>query len=188
MAEQKSVVESQLQRGKPWLTLVNKTVGFWALFMILHFVFEQFPNESLKWLAATNESIYQHLKIAFFAYLVTNSVEIAITWRSCQRRDALLWSRLFGVVMIPWIIFIVWFTAPALYGQIESMPIEIAFSTIVTVIAPGLCFVVEDQLQQSRPNMAFKILTAVMLIFSLLEFVIFSYRLPWVDVFKDPLA
>ena len=188
MAEQTIGTDLQPLQKQSWFTLVGKTIGFWALFMVLHFVLEQFPNESLKWLAATNESIYQHLKIAFFAYLATNLVECSIAWRGCQSREALLWSRLFGVVTIPWIIFIVWFAAPALYGQIESMPIEIAFSTFVTVIAPVLCIVIEVQLQRGKPNMAFKILTASLFILSLLEFVIFSYRLPWVDMFKDPLA
>jgi hypothetical protein len=56
-----------------------KLIAFWAAFMILHYAYEFVPVTALKWLAAVDESFFQHAKVAFFGYSIVNLLEYA--WR-----------------------------------------------------------------------------------------------------------
>jgi hypothetical protein len=170
-----------------WKTLVSKSLAFWIGFLILHFAYVWLPVGPLRWISGTDESFYQHQKIAFFVYLAVNLVECCIMRRQCTQRSALMWSRLFTVVLMPWIIFLLWYTSAAFYGRFESLASEVIFSNIVVLIAPLWCIAIERQLEQTSPTLAFKVLTSILLAIALSEFVIFTYRLPWADVFVEPL-
>ncbi len=98
----------------------------------------------------------------------------------------MLWSRLFTVVLMPWIIFLLWYTSAAYYGRFASLLAEVVFANLVTLVAPLCCVVVERHLQRARPGRAFRLLTATLLLIALSQFVLFTYRLPWADVFVQP--
>jgi hypothetical protein len=172
---------------RSWQTLVIKSLAFWIGFLILHFAHSWLPVEPVRWISGTDESFYQHQKIAFFVYLAVNLAECGILWRQSTDRTALMWSRLFTVVLMPWVIFLLWYTSAAYYGRFESLASEVIFANMITLIAPACCMVVERQLERASPSLAFKVLTTILLLIALSEFVIFTYRLPWADVFVEPL-
>ncbi len=168
-------------------TVLAKSCLFWAGFVVLHVAYGWLPVEPVRWISGTDESFYQHQKIAFFVYLAVNLAECGWKWQRSTDRSSLLWSRLFTVVLMPWMIFLLWYTSAAYYGRFASLVTEVIFANLVTLIAPSCCIVIERSLERARPTLAFKVLTTILLLIACSQFVIFTYRLPWADVFVQPL-
>jgi hypothetical protein len=165
-----------------------KLIAFWAAFMVLHYAYEFLPLAPLKWLSAVDESFYQHSKITFFGYLMVNVAEYAWRGRRSANREAFVYARIFSTILIPWFTFITWFTGPAYLGRIASLAAEIVFANIALLVA-GLCvLVVEERLEGLRYDTALKVVLLVLLLIAASQYVIFTFRMPWHDVFVDPTA
>ena len=50
---------------------------FLIIFLILHYLYEWFPNIITQIFSGTDESLYQHLKIGFYDYLILTTSPLA---------------------------------------------------------------------------------------------------------------
>jgi len=111
-----------------------KLLGFWAGFLILHYAYAFFPILPLKLVSGINESFFQHIKIVFFAYLIVNLVEFLTRSKVFENRESFILTRLFSTTLLPWFVFIIWFIAPAYYGLIGDVAIEILYANIALLL------------------------------------------------------
>lgn len=168
------------------LVLILKVVIFQVIFLILHYSYEWLPNGATRIFSATDESVYQHMKVVFFSYIILALGEYAVRRRSINAPTSFTYARLFSIVMLPLIMIPYFLTCPAFFVKIESIPLEILFANIVLIATSLSTFIMEQHLEQSEPNRGFKIVLITLFVFTLLEFVIFTYRLPWFDIFAVP--
>ncbi|MGC9358479.1 MAG: hypothetical protein ACP5GX_11450, partial [Anaerolineae bacterium] len=95
-------------------------------------------------------------------------------------------SRLFATLLVPWLVFIVWYAAPAYYGPWPTVFLEILYSNIAVIVV-GLCaLVVERELTSLTFSRPFRWANVALFVVLVTQFTIFTYRLPWIDVFIDP--
>lgn len=164
-----------------------KVAGFWAGFLVVQYAYKLLPILPLQLLGGINESVFQHMKVCFYAYLLVSAAEYAIRRQQLSLSgERFIFSRLLATILVPWFMFILWYMAPAYYGHITSIPVEILYANII-IVGLGFCTVA---LEQGFENIHYTpthkgILIALTLI-SISLYTIFTFRLPWTDVFADP--
>jgi len=165
-----------------------KLLGFWAGFLILHYSYDFLPILPIKLISGINESFFQHIKIVFFAYLIVNLVEFFARRKDLENRENFILTRLFSTTILPWIVFIIWFIAPAYYGPIGNVAVEILYANIALLLS-GFCALVIEQTMDGIPyrNLS-KVVIIVLFVISMSLYIIFTFKLPWADVFADPTA
>ncbi|HDN05354.1 MAG TPA: hypothetical protein ENF27_05405 [Chloroflexi bacterium] len=165
-----------------------KLLGFWAGFLILHYAYDFFPILPLKLVSGINESFFQHIKIVFFTYLIVNLVEFLTRRKVLENRESYILTRLFSTTILPWFVFIIWFMAPAYYGPIGNVAVEILYANIALLLS-GFCTLVIEQTMDGIPyhNLS-KVVIIALFVISMSLYIIFTFKLPWADVFADPTA
>lgn len=163
-----------------------KLFGLWASFLILHYAYEFLPILPIKIISGINESFFQNVKAGFFAYLFVNVVEYVVRQKELEQRENFILLRLFSTMILPWIIFILWYTAPAYYGPINSVLLEVLYANIILLLA-GICVLV---IEQTLAGISFQGLARFVIIalffISMSQYIIFTFKLPWADVFAAP--
>ena len=122
------------EKQYPGFHPILKTVLFWAVFMLLYFAYKYFPVFPLSLICSINKSNFQHYKAAFFAFLILNLIEFAIYRRQIQDKKRHILSRLTATTFAPWIVFLLWYIAPAIYGKMPTIPLEIIYANIITLL------------------------------------------------------
>lgn len=165
------------------MNIFIKPILYLVLFSLLHFGYDWTQWRFLIPFFGINESIFQHLKMAFWAYLITSVVEYILI----KKNTKYSWfPRLFSAIIIPWIIFLLWYLAPALYGKFTLAILEVFWAIFVTYIAGLIAGLIEKNFEENDFTMGFKIVIIALLIISALLYILFTYRVPWVDLFVDP--
>jgi len=84
-----------------------KILIYVALFSVLHFGYELTGWDFLKVLCGTDESVFEHIKMGFWAYLFTSVIEFF-----AFKKKQIFWSsRFFSASLVPWFIVVcgTWF-------------------------------------------------------------------------------
>lgn len=166
---------------------ILKTLGFWAIFMALYFAYKYFPNPFLAIFCGITESNFQHFKAAFFSWIFLNIIEYAIQRRKIDDRETYFYSRMGTATLLPWFVFILWYLAPAFYGKMPNISLEIVYANIITVIVGIFGVIFERGLAQVRYFGELKVVFWTLFLASLSLYLIFTFvKLPWADVFVEP--
>ncbi|WP_448516785.1 DUF6512 family protein [Pseudothermotoga sp.] len=153
-----------------------------ALFSVLHFGYELVGWDLLKVFCGTDESVFEHIKMGFWAYLFTSVIEF-FAFKKKQN----FWScRFFSASLVPWFIVVVWYLVPAIFGKIETLWIELTWAFAVVIISGLFATLVEGELETLKTSKGFRVFVYVLVIVSTVFFVRFSFVKPWIDVFVDP--
>lgn len=172
-------------KSNGWLLI--RSAIFLGLFLMLHYFYDFFPNIITELFSGTDESLYQHLKIGFYAYLILFLLELIMFRKQVENLDSFIFSRLLSTVLIPWMIFILWFIGPAVYGKFTSLVADVIYANIITYSSLAIISVFERWYEQLEYPPSIKILILVLIGLSILEFTIFTFNLPWHDMFVEPI-
>lgn len=165
------------------MNIFTKSILYLIVFSLLHFGYDWTKWVFLKPFCGINESVFQHLKMAFWSYLITAIIEYFII----KKKSNNFWfPRFFSVTIIPWIIFLVWYLAPAFIGKFSLSVYEIIWALFVTYLSGIIGGIIEKNLEQYEFTLFFRTIVVVLLLISALLYICFTYKLPWVDVFIDP--
>lgn len=159
-----------------------KVLIYVVLFSVFHFGYELTGWNFLKILCGTDESVFEHLKMGFWAYFFASVIEFAIA----KKKENFWPSRLFSTILVPWFIVIVWYMVPAIVGKLESLTLELIWAFAVVLISGLFAIVLERQLEAVRVSRSFNAILTILLIVSVVFFVRFSLTKPWIDLFVDP--
>lgn len=167
---------------------MNKRVLKWELAGIviisivgslLHFVFEwagRLPPVGA--IAAVNESVWEHFKIAFWSALLYAVLEYSIIRRSTKN---FAFAKSIGIYAIPIVIAIVFYSYTAIVGQ-EILAVDI--SSFIIAIAIGQLISYRILTSCQLPIWTGK-LGIILLVFLALAFIIFTYFTPHLPIFRD---
>ncbi|MGB9781250.1 MAG: DUF6512 family protein [Caldanaerobacter sp.] len=168
------------------MNLWLKAFLYVVIFSILHFGYELTEWNFLIPFCGINESVFQHLKMAFWAYLITSIVEYGIFRKSIQRKEQFLYTRLLSAINIPWFTLLVWYLIPALFGRLESLPLEVTWALFTTYFSAVAIMLIEKAQNMVLLNKEVKIVILVFTFIAAFIFIWFTYKLPWIDLFIDP--
>lgn len=168
------------------LPLWVKVLLLQVAFLLLHFLYEWAPGPVTAIFSATNESVYQHMKVAFFAYLLVSLLEYLLVRQRLAAPARFLHARALTAVFFPLLVIPWYYTSAAYFVRIESLFLEILFANVATVLNSISGILIEQHLEQVVFSRGLKWFTVALLAITLSEFIIFTYRLPWLDVFANP--
>lgn len=163
-----------------------KALAFWGVFLALYGAYKFLPVFPLSLICGVTESNFQHYKAGFFSYLIVNLVEYGWNHRKITPRESFLYSRLTATIFLPWLIFLLWYTAPAIIGRWPNNTYEIIYANLITFIV-GICTVIlESGLEGIAYHKSLKFVLVTLFLVSIFLYIDFTYRLPWADVFVEP--
>lgn len=158
-----------------------KSFFYLLIFSVLHFGYDLTKLNFLKPFCGVNESIFQHLKMAFWSYIFLGLTEVL-----SKKRKELLYSRLFSAVILPWITMIIWYIPFTILTKIQVPVIEILWSITATYFSAIITILIEKNIEILEISKEFKILILFLTFISAFLFVSYTYRLPYIDVFINP--
>jgi hypothetical protein len=166
---------------------VLKVVLVYVVFMLMYGVYRFFPVFPLSIICATNESNFQHYKAVFFAFIIVDLIELLV-YRLSVARDARFWnSRLLAAAFVPWLVFLLWYLAPAVHGRWPSEALEIIYANIITILAFIGAVILEGSFTQLADSRALRTVVWTLTLVSIVLYMTFTFsHLPWADVFVEP--
>jgi hypothetical protein len=159
-----------------------KIIGVLIMFAALHFAYELVPIFPFKVIAGISESNFQHMKLAFFAYLFTSILEYFFVRKSLASVESFVYSRFFATTLLPWMMISIWYMQAVFFGPM-LLTIELIYSTIIVLIATGCAIIVERAIENKPLTAPFKGLIIGLFLIAFIEYAVFSFKLPWLDLF-----
>ena len=163
-----------------------KSAIFVLLFSILHFIYDLAPIVPFAVIGGVSESVFQHLKLAFYAYLFLLPIEYVLLRKSIENKPSFLYTRLLITLFIPWTELIIWYIAPAIVGAELPLAIELTYSFIVVYIMGILGGILEQSLYGVDFKRNARIVIVLLLGVAIFIFTVFTFVDPWIDVFMLP--
>ncbi len=163
-----------------------KLVLYLLVFSILHFGYDLTHLSILKPFCGVNESVFQHLKMAFWAYLIASAMEYAGVKKKLKEKACFWYSRILATVIVPWFTFLIWYLVPAIFGKIHSLVLDILWAVISSLLGGISAILVEKTAEKYRFDMTLRIAIISLLVISAFLYIRFTYFLPWIDMFVDP--
>ncbi|MGQ9746724.1 MAG: hypothetical protein ACUVQZ_03020 [Candidatus Caldatribacteriaceae bacterium] len=167
------------------MNIIFKALLYWGFYGILHFGYTLSKIPILKPICGTSESVFEHLKIGFFAYLLASLCEYILYSRRYQKLSFFA-TRFFSTLSIPWIIFLLWYLGVALWGKVEILYLELAFANGVVLVSGMMGKIIEKEIEQIHLSSQFQSIVYILFGITLFIFVRFTYAIPWIDVFALP--
>jgi len=72
------------------------------------------------------------------------------------------------------------------YGRLEILFLEVIFACIITVLSGTVCATIELNIEDKHFTQNFKGFILIIFVISASLYIIFTYKLPWIDMFVDP--
>jgi hypothetical protein len=165
---------------------VLKVLIIWFVFAFLHYANGLFPNPILAFLgeAEGRESVWGHLKMNFFTYIIVTVGEYFISRKKITDIGQFWYTRLLSAVLYPWLSLTFWMTGSVFSGGVETArPVELTFSILSNVF--GAYFIV--RLEQVLDNVKFRKATQMTILFffliALIQYLSFELTTPVWDFF-----
>jgi len=168
------------------MSIILKAFIYLIFFSVLHFGYDLTHLSFLKPFCGTDESIFQHLKMAFWAYLLASLVEYPVYKRQNKKYESFWIPRFFSATVVPWTIFLVWYLAPATGGKFRLAYMELIWALMVSYFSGLAGGLIERTLEEQRLAFCFKVLVIFLALASVFLYIAFTYQLPWIDMFRAP--
>jgi len=168
------------------MSIILKAFIYLIFFSILHFGYDLTHLSFLKPFCGIDESVFQHLKMAFWAYLLASLVEYPVYKRKNKKYESFWIPRFFSATVVPWTIFLVWYLAPATGGKFRLAYMELIWALVVSYFSGLAGGLIERTLEEQRLAFCFKVLVIFLALASAFLYIVFTYQLPWVDMFRAP--
>lgn len=168
------------------MKIVSKAFIYLIFFSILHFGYDLTNWSFLKPFCGIDESIFQHLKMAFWAYLLASLVEYPVFKRKERGYKSFWITRFFSATIVPWTIFLVWYLVPATGSKTRPSYLELIWALLVSYFSGLAGGLIEKTIEEQRLAFCFKVLVVFLTIVSAFLYISFTYHLPWIDMFQPP--
>jgi len=94
---------------------------------------------------------------------------------------------MFSAIIVSWIIFILFLIGAMFYGQ-RYFVIEIIYAQTVVYLTALTISIFEREIKKIEFSNSFKIIIYILFVLLILEFTVFTFNLPWHDIFADPYS
>lgn len=165
-----------------------RSVIFLVIFIILHYTYDWFPNIVFQIFSGTNESVFQHMKIGFYSYLILVVLEFVIFRKDISNRGSYWFSRIFSLLIYSWIMFVIFFFSRVIYPSEMHFIAEIIVAQIATYVSVLILGFMEIEIAKIEFGKRMKIILILLLVLLIIEFTAFSFYLPWHDLLGNPYS
>jgi hypothetical protein len=169
-----------------WRKILLKAIYIQITFLVLHYLYDFFPNAVTRVISGTSEAVFQHMKIAFFAFGLVSLIEFFVRRNQVDDRVNYAFSLLAANLLYCWPMFILFFAPPAYYGPYELIVTEIVWANIILYSTSVCAVIFEQQFANGILSKEFRGMVSVLWLVLLSLFVIYSNDNPWFDLFAIP--
>ena len=171
-----------MTRRFPWI----KYVAGIALFALWHQLHPLFPATWAAVLAeGEQESIFAHMKMLFYPYLILSVVDYVRLRRSAGREAprkgpvsaSFLYARLLILVSAPWLTMSIWYVPEAL-GIHMPGTVELIYSILISWVGVYIAIRMEEPLEGTQYRLALKVLIWIMFLAALITYTGFAFHPP----------
>ena len=164
------------QRRPNW-TLVIKSISYLLLFGFFHFIYQLAPSAFSQVIGGTNESIFQHMKMAVFSYSLVSIGEYFINRKWNPGLSKFFHSRALATVLLPWVIFITWYIVPAIMNrEMPNLAIELTYSIIITYLSGVIAVIQERNFEMLDFSRWMRIINFILYFGLIFLLIIFSFE------------
>ena len=157
----------------PWWKLI---VGF-LLFIFFHQIYDILGGGTLAAILGEGiESIYAHMKMYFFAYLVVSLIDFFLHRVQVSSASSFWTTRMLIAASFPWMSIAVWFIPVALGFDLSNM--ELIYSLIITAFGLYFAIRMEEGLENMEFRPALKALIWLVFVAAIITYVAFSFTPP----------
>ncbi len=163
-----------------------RSLLFLAIFTGMHYLFKFFPNVITQVFSSIYESVFQHMKVGFYSYLILSVIEFLVFKKKIADTTKFLFSRVFSMVLYPYLIFLFFLFTRVVYPWQMQFVIEIISAQTVVYVSVLFLGFLEVEILKLEFGKRLRVLLLILLVLLIIEFTAFSFYLPWHDVLADP--
>ena len=156
---------------------------FLVTFSILHYLYRFIPFLPFALISGTDESNVEHFKMGFYNLLILLPIELKVYKDQIKDRDSFIWATIFMAVFAPWIITLIWYMVPALYGPWPTIWGELLWALAGTYLTGLVIFTLQGQLTKLTYEKTFKMMIILLVVLAVVFFSVFTFKKPWADYF-----
>ena len=150
---------------------------------LLHFTYEwSGKNVIVASFSASNESTWEHLKLAFYPIFLATIIEYSFVKNVANNY---IEAKTIGIVTAISFIVISFFTYTGILG-IHLFLIDILIFVVSVIL--GECVAYKLMKREDGSNIKTKLLAVAIMAFLLISFIVCTYTPPEINLFRDPLT
>jgi hypothetical protein len=165
-----------------------RSLLFLAIFIGMHYLFKFFPNVITQVFSGINESVFQHMKVGFYSYLIISAIEFFVFKNKIADKTKFLFSRVVSMVLYPFLIFVFFLFTRVVYPWQMLNIVEIISAQITVYISVVFLGFIEIDIAKIEFGKRLKNMLLIFLVLLIVEFTAFSFYLPWHDILANPYA
>lgn len=165
-----------------------RSLIFLGIFIVLHYTYDFFPNILFQIFSGIDESVFQHMKIGFYSYIILMIIEFFAFKKKIADNTKFLFSRIFSTIFYPWVMFMFFFFTRVIYPWQMHFVLEIISAQAVVYASSIILGFIELDTIKIEFGKRLKVILFVLIALLIIEFTAFSFYLPWHDVLGDPYA
>jgi hypothetical protein len=149
---------------------------------VLHFVFEWSGGAiPVAWIAAVNESVWEHLKLGFWPALVYAALEYSRFGKSANNFP---FAKTLGIYLIPITIVVLYYAYTAILGY-GLLAVDIAIFVVAVVVGQLVSYKLLTA--SPLPERLNRFAPIALVVLGIL-FVLFTFYPPQFPLFRDPVS
>ena len=165
--------EKQIQKKFPW----GKLIAGFALFIFFHQIYDILGGGTLGAILGEGiESIYSHMKMYFYAYLVISAIDYFLCRDQIRSPGAFWTTRMLVASSFPWMSIAIWFIPIALGFKLGSF--EIYYSLAQTMLGLYFAIRLDEGLENVEFRPALKWMIWLAFLAALITYIGFSFHVP----------
>lgn len=174
----KKIKQEKLLKIQVIITVISIILG-----TILHFTYNlSGENNFIGTFSAVNESVWEHLKLAFFPMLILGIIEYFFVKNISNNY---IEAKTIGIFLAISFIIVAFFTYTGILG-VDILILDILI--FITSIILGETISYKLMKRENESNNKTKVLASIILIFLLFSFIICTFNPPKVNLFRDPIT
>lgn len=148
---------------------------------LLHFTYEwSGENRIVGLFSATNESVWEHLKLVFYPMLILAIVEYFVVKKEANNY---IEAKSLGIFLAIAFIIVFYYTYTGIIGK-NFFIIDILTFIISIILGEWVSY--KLMIRKSESITLSKILSLAIIFYFLISFILFTYNPPNINLFKDP--
>lgn len=157
----------------PWL----KLIGGYLLYLFFHQIYDILGGGTLGALLGEGiESVYAHMKMLFYAYLVLSAIDY-FRFRKKGLPASFFFARMLILSAVPWMMIVVYYALEAI-GIHLPQSVDLVWALIVTAFGIYLAILLEDSLDGMELRPVLKVVIVIAFAAALITYMGFSFQVP----------
>ncbi|MHA1783035.1 MAG: hypothetical protein ACTSUL_06375 [Promethearchaeota archaeon] len=126
------------------------------------------------------------MKIAFYSYFFTSLIFYLAFKSKIGNRASFFFNSILTSSLVPLFLFAIWYLGPLFLPTLEPLWFELMYSFIILFINGIMAGVLEKSYESVTYDKKARIIIVMLFLASILIYTGFTFKLPYIDVFKLP--